>query len=180
MFMDVAWVKYMYYKGVTISGREEVDGQAMIDFEQCLLHKPEWKPSIVEVKDDRDEDDKDKVEKRDDGKEDRILERHKGDDRSYVYASLTDYGLRDVHCGVEPCCGGEIIFNDNFVDVKMNVSFFEKNPLAVAYTRARTVTAEGPNARDEELVLLTKRTFGFILTSRKWGMILLSLLDESL
>jgi hypothetical protein len=159
MFMDVAWV---YYKGVTISGQEEVDGQAMIDFEQCLLHKPEWKPSIVEVKDDRDEDDKDKVEKRD-GK-DRILEMHKGDHRSYVYSSLTDYGPQDVHCGVEPCCGGEIIFNDNFVDVKMNVSFFEKNPLAVAYTRART----GPNAWDEELVLLTKRTLGFILTSRKW------------
>jgi hypothetical protein len=170
MFMDVARMKHMHYKGITISDQEEVDGQVIIDFEQCLLHKPEWKPSITEDKDDKDEDDKDV----------RITSRsRRSDRRSASYMSLTDYGPRDAHCGMELCCGGEIIFNDNFVDAKMKVSFFEKNPLAVAYTRARTVTAEGPNVRDEELVLLTKRVFGFILTSRKWGMLLLSLLDKS-
>lgn len=142
-FMEVAQVKHMHYKGVTISGYEEVDSQVIIDFEQTILHNPDWIPHIGEDADDR-----------------RIF------DLDFSDFENSPRNV-DLHCGLDLCCGGEAIYDDTFVDVRMKDEFLKKNPLVVTYARPRAVIAEGSCIRDEELVLLTKRVFGFILTSRR-------------
>lgn len=48
-FIKVAAIKYMHYSGLTLDGRDDVDSQVVVDFEEAITRKPHWKPKVDSV-----------------------------------------------------------------------------------------------------------------------------------
>ncbi|KAK5657447.1 hypothetical protein OQA88_3019 [Cercophora sp. LCS_1] len=51
MFLEVAGVKHMHYKGLTLDMRDEVDSQVVIDFEEAFVAhgNSEWRPQVKQL-----------------------------------------------------------------------------------------------------------------------------------
>ncbi|KAI9729594.1 MAG: hypothetical protein M1834_006790 [Cirrosporium novae-zelandiae] len=46
-FMKLTEVKHVHYTGISLDTQEEIDSQAIIDFEQTIQHIPQWEPAII-------------------------------------------------------------------------------------------------------------------------------------
>jgi len=146
MFLDVAGVKHMHYNGLTLSARDEVDSQVVVDFEEAFVAKGNghWMPELEHLIG------QSKLRKHDDDDEKcgaeccRAENIHKDDDvetkRSQDYMA-------------------SLIPEDRI-----------RQPSIAIYTRLLKDTGSSENAlTDNELVIMTYRVFGFVLRSRKWG-----------
>lgn len=167
-FMTVIPMKHMYYSGLTLEARDEIESQVVIDFDiPSSLKDPEedhmkstsqiestWRPKIASV-----------------------------------ISTLTDSPGRDSKGNLAqkpchgPCCYGEFVFDDTFIDQKEATGYIESlvpktraiddHPsLAIAPRLLKEVQADTDvgSMSNDELVIMSHRVFGFVLRSRKWGM----------
>lgn len=148
IFLETAGVKHMHCAGLTLDTRDEVDSQVMIDFEEALLRQESWAPSIENLADAAPDSEVENKEE-----------------------SANDCDLR--------CCKSEIHHNDSYVDRDRKESFIESQYSAVSQRHSSLTIvprslqeARGDNLpSQEELLIMSYRVFGFILRSRKWGMV---------
>lgn len=160
-FVRVAKVKHMYYAGVTVDPRDEVESQVMIDFDEAFIEKEEWRPKV------------------------RGLIGSTMSDQSRD-ASKDD----DADCDAE-CCREEIVHDDSPIEEKLHQDFinravaefqeelqdnFHKSPSPAVFPR----TLEGMETwqndlKDEELIIMSYTVFGFVLKDRTWGKLFLRL-----
>ncbi|EHK19764.1 uncharacterized protein TRIVIDRAFT_156071, partial [Trichoderma virens Gv29-8] len=168
-FMSVIPMKHMYYSGLTLEARDEVESQVVIDFDIPAAidapedrHKPNWKPSIGSVIT-------------------RLTESSEG--------SKGDSGQQSCH---GPCCYGEFVYDDTFVDQKEATEYIESllpmiraiddhSSVAISPRPLKEVQADTSGVgsiSDDELVIMSHRVFGFVLRSRKWAKLDLSYITD--
>ncbi|KAL1637587.1 hypothetical protein SLS58_009260 [Diplodia intermedia] len=58
-FVKVSAGKHMYCQGTSLTSREHVDGQVMVDFQQAIRRNPHWTPAIIGAASNIDEDEDD-------------------------------------------------------------------------------------------------------------------------
>ncbi|THV50080.1 hypothetical protein BGAL_0166g00220 [Botrytis galanthina] len=147
LFLETAGVKHMHFAGLTLDRRDEVDSQVMIDFEEALLQDEDWVPFIENLADPT---------------PGPIVERE-----------------RERSC--DPgCCGSEKEHNDSYVERNVTDEFIESQYSAVSWRHSSLTIAprslqetRGDNLpSQDEFLIMSYRVFGFILRSRKWGILL--------
>ena len=153
MFVDVAGVKHMYYAGLTVDTRDEVESQVVIDFGEAFTNAPErkrkdWVPEIKVL-----------------GGMDDQREREAAEQGACV----------------ADCCRHENVHDDSFVDVSRHKRFRDdfmaeiednphKLPSVTIFPRSLEDTKTDVNAlREEELLIMSHCVFGYILRDRTWG-----------
>lgn len=151
VFLEVAAVKQMYYSGLAVDTRDEIESQVMVDFEEALGHetRKKWIPNI---------------------------RRLVGND----WNSKTDSDEADEGCTAE-CCWQENVHDDAYVETNKTEKLIDdmmseiedtqhKLPSAIIYPRTLEQTKTGPNAlTDDELMIMSYSVFGFVLRDRNWG-----------
>jgi hypothetical protein len=173
-FMSVIPMKHMYYSGLNIEARDEIESQVVIDFDiPSSLNPPEdhtkpterrWTPKIASV-----------ISTLTDSSE-------KG--------SKGDLGQKPCH---GPCCYGEFVYDDTFIDQKEATGYIESlapktrnfndhSSVAIAPRLLKEVQADtdADCISNDELVIMSYRVFGFVLRSRKWGMWLIEPLHSKM
>lgn len=175
-FMSVIPMKHMYYSGLTLETRDEVESQVVIDFDipasidapddlnkPVPRDRPKWKPEIRSV----------------------ITKLTESSDKG----SKGDLGQKTCH---GPCCYGEFVYDDTFIDQKEATEYIESlvpktraiddhSSVAISPRPLKEVQADTSGVgsiSDDELVIMTHRVFGFVLRSRKWGMWLNRMLSK--
>ncbi|UKZ78990.1 hypothetical protein TrVFT333_006741 [Trichoderma virens FT-333] len=162
-------MKHMYYSGLTLEARDEVESQVVIDFDIPAAvddaedsNKPNWKPSIGSIIT-------------------RLTESSGG--------SKGDSGQQSCH---GPCCYGEFVYDDTFVDQKEATEYIESllpmiraiddhSSVAISPRPLKEVQADTSGVgsiSDDELVIMSHRVFGFVLRSRKWAKLDLSYITD--
>ncbi|KAL0261182.1 hypothetical protein SLS55_004878 [Diplodia seriata] len=58
-FVKVSAGRHMYCQGTSLTSREHVDGQVMVDFQQAIRRNPHWTPAIIGAASNIDEDEDD-------------------------------------------------------------------------------------------------------------------------
>ena len=143
----------MYYAGPTLEVRDEVESQVVIDFETAFAvedkEQQEWKPRL---------------------------------DFLLGSSNFQEEGV--VLSGCESsCCQGDQIYDDTFVDWKQTTDYFNgllskpegddgNPPLAVVPSQLkdlRTGSGNSLTVTEDDLVIMSYRVFGFVLSTRKWG-----------
>jgi uncharacterized protein DUF7025 len=152
-FLEVAEIKQMYYAGLTVDVREEVESQVVIDFETAFSVEDEkqqkWKPDIQRVA----------VPEQDSVLDTKACmaeccEYEIVHDDTYVdQKQATDYinGLLPKRQGMNELPSVAII-PQLLVDLRDGI---QKNQYKIS---------------EDELAIMSYRVFGFVLRSRKWGM----------
>lgn len=149
VFLDVAAVKQMYYSGLAVDTRDEIESQVMVDFEEALAHeaRKDWVPKITRLVGN------DWNSKTDEAVEGCTAEccRHENvHDDAYVEANNTEKVIDDMMAEIE--------------DIP------HKLPSAIIYPRTLEETKTESNAlTDEELMIMSYSVFGFVLRDRTWG-----------
>ncbi|KAF6809112.1 hypothetical protein CMUS01_13745 [Colletotrichum musicola] len=151
MLLDVANFKSMYYMGVTLDKRDEIDSQVVIDFNEALAdedRRKAWEPMIAPVN------------------------------------TAPDKSHDDDGC-MALCCQGQIVHDGSLVDTNMTEDYIRKlipdsslgAPSLILSPRSLEDTLGSMNQLTEtELLIMTYRVFGFVLRSRKWAQLDLTLL----
>lgn len=142
-----------FYDGPTADG-DEVESQVVVDFETALSSDDNFN-------------------------EDQIphLKSLLGDvdDSSSTLSDPT--GAPPLLC-TAPCCIGEYVFDDSFVDDKRKEEYIEslipkstyaKLPSVAIYPRTLDDTTGDNALTDDEFLLMSYRVFAFVLRTRKWG-----------
>ncbi|QYT03112.1 AAA domain-containing protein [Trichoderma simmonsii] len=175
-FMSVIPMKHMYYSGLTLGARDEVESQVVIDFDI---------PSSIDAPDDPS-----KPIPRD-------KEKWKPEIRSVITkltdpadkGSKGDLGQKTCH---GPCCYGEFVYDDTFIDQKEATEYIESlvpktraiddhSSVAISPRPLKEVQADTSGVgsiSNDELVIMTHRVFGFVLRSRKWAKLDLSYITD--
>ncbi|KAF6825057.1 hypothetical protein CPLU01_10510 [Colletotrichum plurivorum] len=151
MLLDVANFKSMYYMGVTLDKRDEIDSQVVIDFNEALAdddRRKAWEPTIGPVN------------------------------------TAPDKRHDDDNC-VALCCLEQSIRDGFATDTKMTEDYIRKlmpdsslgAPSLILSPRSLEDTLGSAGQLTEtELLIMTYRVFGFVLRSRKWAQLDLTLL----
>lgn len=141
MFVDFINMKHMIYTGLTLDTRDDIDGEVMIDFEEALSVQEEWMTRI-----------------------DNVLEsppKHQ----------------RQAECAAE-CCNGDFIDEDFRVDQNRNEDYMSRliprsrdqpPPMSIYPWTVAEVKNNKGLITEGEFLIMSRRTLGFILHSRKWG-----------
>ncbi|KAF8853902.1 P-loop containing nucleoside triphosphate hydrolase protein, partial [Acephala macrosclerotiorum] len=159
MFVEVAGVKHMYYAGLTVDTRDEVESQVVIDFEEAFAseHKREWCPKITPLVG---------LANNLGGEEDEETRRCKAD-----------------------CCWQENVHDDSYVETERSKKFTNdlmaeiedsphRLPSVTIYPRSLEDTKTEMNAlKDDELLIMSYQVFGFVLRDRTWAQLDLSYLE---
>jgi len=147
MLLDVTQMKSMYYTGVTLDSKDEVDSQVVVDFSEALTegNNKEWEPKIDSIA----TFDVDIYDLEYD-KCDAACCRHewilRGD---FVDRKLTEQYMKSL------------VPTDSF-----------QHPSLIFSPRPVSETGDSWNQpTEDEFVVMTYRVFAFVLRSRKWGMI---------
>lgn len=158
-FLDAIGVKHMYYAGPTLGVRDEIESQVVIDFETAFSSEDKaqqlWKPEL-----------------------NMLLGNPTADDES-------DERQTKKGCGGD-CCRNDIVYDDTYLERKMRTDYTESllpkdhgEQPSVAIVPRLLKEVERKFISDDELVIMSHRVFGFVLRSRKWGMILTCLSQNS-
>ncbi|KAH8743077.1 hypothetical protein BGZ57DRAFT_779382 [Hyaloscypha finlandica] len=149
MLLEVIRVKPMYYTGLTLDKRDEVDSQVMVDFAEAMAEEKnkDWKPKI--------ELSGTSTGKSKDG-------RPEGPPLPPCVAS---------------CCQNQIVHGDQDIENKLSEDFFKvlcpdnssKSSLIAQPRRLGEIKAPEEAPTKEERVVMSYRVFGFVLRSRKWA-----------
>lgn len=149
VFLDVAAVKQMYYSGLAVDTRDEIESQVMVDFEEALSHETRrgWIPNIRRLVGN---DWKSKTDEADEGCTAECCWQENVHDDAYVETDHTEKLIDDMMAEIE--------------DIP------HKLPSAIIYPRTLEETKTEPNAlTDDELMIMSHSVFGFVLRDRTWG-----------
>lgn len=173
-FVEVAAMKHMHYSGLTLDGRDDVDSQVVVDFEEALTRNPKLRPAIgsvigadFEKQATADEADRDSASpsssetESSDGKKRPTLKR---------------FSDRPKLC-VEECCAQELCHHDNYVETRRMQEYVSAHmntaapgiPSLVIHPRRFADIADKDSLSEDELSIMSCRVFGFVMRSRKWG-----------
>lgn len=143
MLLDVAKFKAMYYMGVTLDKRDEIDSQVVIDFNEALAdedRRKAWEPKIAPVStapDARDDD--------------------------------TCMALCCIHQVVREGFLVDSKMTEDYVKTLVPDTSLQA-PSLILSPRSLEDTLNSVNELTEtEFLVMTYRVFGFVLRSRKWG-----------
>lgn len=157
-FVQVAAVKHMYYSGVTVDTRDEIESQVMVDFEEAFAVNEDWRPRVTR------------------------LVGAIASDRSSVSSRESD----DEECNAD-CCVSENVHDDSYIDEKRHQDFINsvmaeiqddphKLPSAAIFPRTlEDIKTKGNELKEDELLIMSCCVFGFVLRDRTWGKPLLPL-----
>jgi hypothetical protein len=147
MLLDIAKFKPMYYVGLTLDSREEIDSQVVVDFSEALGEaasdekRKDWAPTIESLRTAPNERD-------DDACRAACCASQAVQDEDYIDSRLTE----------------------DFVKSLIPRSSLRAPSLILS---PRPLEATMPGSEDEpteeEFVVMTYRAFAFVLRSRKWG-----------
>ncbi|WAO87190.1 AAA domain-containing protein [Fusarium falciforme] len=149
MLLDVAKFKPMYYMGLTLDTRDEIDSQVVVDFNEALAdekRRKKWEPTIGPVgtaPDDR-------------------------DDEPCMASCCDGQAVHD----------GEYIdstLTENYVRSLIPKTSL-RAPSLLLSPRPLEDLGGVEGLTEEELVVMTYRVFGFVLRSRKWAQLDLTFL----
>ena len=184
-FLDVVRGKHMYYAGMTLETKDEVESPVVIDFETTFIMHDKPPKTISSQENNM----LTLAEQRQ--RQRQIEEENMNNTWKPTLVSLMDtneesFRVSKVVCSGE-CCRDEFVHDDQYVDGKQMAAYIEsllpppdavdKHPPIIIMPRPmRELQIE--QCSDEELVIMSYRVFGFILRSRKFGMLLISLVVE--
>ncbi|KAI0404020.1 hypothetical protein F4802DRAFT_569427 [Xylaria palmicola] len=161
-FFEVAGVKHMHYTGLTITTRDEVDSQVVIDFEEAINRHPNWEPSI-----------KPALEEAYSTKS--LVFPDGADIDKDIQSFLNAQDLIDQQC-VEECCANESAHYDEYVEDRRREDYIISQmnrathgvPSVAIIPRTLRDILERDNLTDDEYLIMSYRVYGFVLRSRKW------------
>ncbi|KAI0896089.1 hypothetical protein F4806DRAFT_50954 [Annulohypoxylon nitens] len=164
-FLKVLRVGHMYYNGLTLETRDEVDSQVVVDFTEALTYREDrknegWKP---------------KVESRAE-----FMHENDGDvnDESSMNDDDDDYKDSEREQCTAECCKGDYVYDDNFVDLMQARRFLsnlltdtyeEEDPSSLGVVAWNLRQDKVKLISDDDKVIMTHRVFGFVLRSRNWA-----------
>ncbi|KAH6608459.1 aaa family atpase [Trichoderma cornu-damae] len=175
MFVDVASIKHMHYNGFTLEMRDEVDSQVMVDFSEAFAVRAtetaaatssdasseanKWQPKISS-----------------------IIGRELGQTSS-------SQKKPEQACSAA-CCIGDYVYDDAYIEKKRNEDYIaslvpnpeETNmepPVAIHPRLLKELAASNESLADDDLLIMSYRVFGFVLRSRKWGVLYRNPLEVS-
>lgn len=145
MFLDVAKVKHMHYNGHTIDARDEVDSQVVVDFAEAFS-KPEndWKVVF-----------------------------------SSMIESTEEEKTEEDSCS-EACCSNDNIHEDSYAETRRKDDFIAglipqdkstEPPVSIFPRNLADIRNPYKTILDDDLLIMSYRVFGYVLRSRKWGML---------
>lgn len=181
-FVKVAAMKYMHYSGLTLDGRDDIDSQVVVDFEEALTRNPEERPEIESVIDKdfekqsaADEADHDSASPSSSGTESTFSSRRSTRRRKTIkIRQRTSDASKSC---VEECCAQEVCHYDDYVETRRMQECLAAHmdsaapgipSLAIHPRRFRDIT-DKESLSEDELLIMSRRVFGFVLRSRKWG-----------
>ncbi|KAK5658406.1 hypothetical protein OQA88_2383 [Cercophora sp. LCS_1] len=162
LFVDVTAVKHMYYSGLTVDTRDEIESQVMIDFEEAFAVEKNrhWRPQIT-----------------------RLL--------GATIVSDEETSARDSKTCEADCCWQETVHDDSvYVEDKRQQEFINslmaelelegntlKLPSAAVFPRTLDdVKTEA--LKDDDLLIMSYSVFGFVLRDRTWAHLDLTYLTD--
>lgn len=181
-FVKVAAMKYMHYSGLTLDGRDDIDSQVVVDFEEALTRNPDWRPEVESVIDKdfekqstADEADHDSESSSSSGSYTSDISR-RSRRRRKDYTRRGRIPLRSKSC-VEECCALELCHHDDYVEtrrmqecVAAHMDSAEPGvPSLVIHPRRFRDITDKESLSEDELLIMSRRVFGFVMRSRKWG-----------
>lgn len=149
VFLNVAAMKQMYYSGLAIDTRDEIESQVMVDFSEALAHetRQSWIPKVTTLVG---TDWNPKTDEADEGCTAECCWQENVHDDSYVETNNTDKFIDDMMAEIK--------------DTR------QKLPSAIIFPRSLEETKTDVNAlSDDELMILSHSVFGFVLRDRTWG-----------
>ncbi|KAI0911073.1 P-loop containing nucleoside triphosphate hydrolase protein [Ustulina deusta] len=160
-FFEVAGVKHMHYTGLTLSTRDEIDSQVVIDFEEAINRYPDWKPPIQSVL------------------EESFTKVVGFSDEPDENAELRNFIKAQRSMGqpcVEECCASELTHHDEYVEDRRREDYIvsqmgreiSTTPSVTIIPRVFQDIVENNTLTDDEYLIMSYRVFGFVLRSRKW------------
>ncbi len=148
-FVEAVGVKHMYYSGLTIDTRDEVESQVVVDFEAAFIWeaKESWRPVIKPL----------------------VALAYNLGAENKAQSCTADCCLREnVHDdGYVETERSKKFTNDLMAETEDNP---HKLPSVTIYPRSLEDTKTEINAlTDDELLIMSYRVFGFVLRDRTWG-----------
>ncbi|RMJ07752.1 hypothetical protein BHE90_010290 [Fusarium euwallaceae] len=142
-FIQAAGVRHMYYTGLTLDARDEVESQVVVDFEEAFAAKEQedWMPEIEQI--------------------------------LGISTEQKDKELCDGDC-----CAGENVHDDSYVEKQRNEEFManmipesrDRLPSVAVFPRPLQAALPIENSlKDDDLVIMSYRVFGFVLRNRTWA-----------
>ena len=153
MFVEAMAVKHMYYSGLIVDTRDEIESQVMIDFGEAFSveRNKGWRPQVT-----------------------RLLGK--------TIASDEETSMKEPKGCEANRCWQEAVHNDSvYVEDKRQRDFMNsmmaeienhplKLPSAAVFPRTvEDIKAEATPLTDDELLIMSHRVFGFVLRDRTWG-----------
>ncbi|KAK3983791.1 hypothetical protein QBC44DRAFT_386245 [Cladorrhinum sp. PSN332] len=170
-FLDVVAVKHMDYAGPTLSAREEIESQVVVDFETAFSTEDklqqQWRPTLDVIVGDPAQ-----APELDGSKRTRpsVLDSTSG---------LEKGQQQDGSCRGY-CCREDNIYEDKDIDRRRRIDYIStflpkdraQQPSVTLIPRLLNELKVGPlnhiGVSEDELVIMSYRVFGFVLRSRKW------------
>ncbi|KAI3325235.1 hypothetical protein HD806DRAFT_533827 [Xylariaceae sp. AK1471] len=160
-FFNVASIKHMHYKGLSLRTREEIDSQVVIDFDEAITRYPDWQPSIKSA---IDESFNKSVGWEDEPGDD-------ADRRKF----LREHRSVNLPC-IKECCASEVTHHDEYVEDRKREEYIASQMKEETATRPSVTiiprdfrdVVENNTLTDDEFLIMSYRVFGFVLRSRKW------------
>ena len=144
-FLQAASIQHLHYAGFTLETRDEVDSQVVVDFTETFAAPgfADWKPEIEPL--------------------------------IGTAAFMPNFEACEA-----ACCKDDFIFYDDYVEQARDEAFMEtlvppkwehsKLPSVAVYPRTlEEAKTPGNSLTDDELLIMSYRVFGFVLSSRKWA-----------
>lgn len=142
MFPDLVSIKHASYSGLTLDNRDDVDGQVVIDFEEAVVVKREWKPYIENFVG-------------------LTAEDRNSKESCTAECCSSEVVLDDFYV--------ERNRHDDFV-ASLIPQRRDHLPSLVIFPRPISEIKNSENRiTDGEFLIMSHRVFGFVLHSRKWG-----------
>lgn len=173
-FLDVVKGKHMYYAGMTLETKDEVESPVVIDFETTFtMHdkRPSSVPSDDAILTPAQRQQRQQI------LEENMNNTWKPELNSLMDADEDSFRVSKTVCSGE-CCRDELVHDDQYVDGKQMAAYIEDllpsagavdehPPIIVMSRPMKEIRTQ--DCSDEELVIMSYRVFGFILRSRKFG-----------
>lgn len=142
VLLDVATYRSMYYTGLALDSKEEIDSQVVVDFSEALAvsENKAWMPQISPV-----------------------LTGKKNKPRGLCYAECCRYSY--IHNDEEV----DQKRTAAFIQTLLPQQALDRPPLTIHPKSWISMKKEEYTPNDDELTIMTHRVFAFVLRSRKWG-----------
>lgn len=142
VLLDVATYRAMYYTGLALDSKEEIDSQVVIDFSEALSvpENKTWTPRISPVSTSR---------------------KSKPRPPCFEECCSGKYIYQDNYVDSHRTAA--------FIQTLLPAQASDQPPLTIHPKSWTDMQKEGYIPDDDELVIMTYRVFAFVLRSRKWG-----------